>query len=1485
LSVNVGTVLAYLDLQDSLTSKLQLAANNVNQFANRVNAMGATMSRVGGQMQATGTMMTAALTVPLVGLGLKSATVFADFERGMNNVAAVSGATADEFAQLTAQAEELGRTTQYTARQAGEAMGFMSMAGFKANEILGAMPSVLQLAASAQLDMGRAADITTNILSGYGLAVEDLGHANDVLVKAFTSANTNLEQLGQAFKFAGPVAKSAGVSFESSAAAMALMGNAGIQASMAGTGLRGAITRLIDPTKQAADAMLAAGINAKDASGKLLPLDQIIQQLEPHAENTALMMEVFGLRAGPAMMALVSQGSDALRELTTELENSGGIAQRIAEVQMKGLKGAWYEAESAVEGLLIAIGKQLSPALSQLLLVISDVAYTLQNVFLPTIGSLPTPIQAIGLGLLAVTALIGPMTFILGTLVKGFGGLATAGAWVTKQMLQASGALTTYSIAARAAAAASVTTSTAMTTSATVTAAAGASAGVLGRVLGGVSAAFALLFSKVGLLIGAGVALSAWAATNASAVDGWKGKVAAAVPIVGQLGLIVNTLRLKFSDLTMPIKDATEKLKEFADQRAKMVEKNALSLPSAATARGIMNRADRAASGQSLVDELANSKAILAELTVEQRKNIDAGLALGKNVTEIAARIGKSQAVVELYSQGLDKAAESTKNVTKQTEDLEALLGKFNLITPTSMAKSLKEISDAMNLAVRQGAPLASVTALLIPAYDELQEKARQSGVGLDLVTKAKQSALIAAGLLTKDGVLPMRNALGSLVMTLPTVESGVDDATREFMHWQNEMGITASALRFFNDPVAKLSEDLTKQHQALNRLYSEYRAGRVMLGQYENAEKQVLKTTEDLLDAMGAGGMLDVLRSLRFTLPGMGFEAFNAILGETERVIGDNVTETKTWEQQLDKLGTSFSELARVADGSLGSIADAVAQVTSSLKLAKDGGDAFAVGLKALKAGETTEGITGMVAGLASVVAAFDAATSSANRFQNAVGGTLVGAQAGASLTGGNPLGAIVGGIAGFIGGLFKSTTGELNKLRNEILSSAGGMNELRKMADFANLSVERVLKAKSVEGMKREWEYLQKAVELMKKRIDDLGRSLESASTHNLALTAKMFREMSSLSGKEGMDAILGKFITDQTKNAADSLLAMVTNLNLTERTAGAAVGAMAKLFEELKVQGYTTREALEMIDPHIDALLKQFETMGIGGGEAFDRIRAQASYFADEGVAKVLDGVAGITDSITAFHNLRWLTPEMFADFSSGLVDARQQLVDMAKDAALARGEAVDLVAVGAQSLAALAPEIQRIWELKTDFGYAVDDATMKLIEEAEAAGLVGDQFRSSESLMTTAIKNLTTALEGLIVTLGGTLPQSAIDGARGVQDALNGINPPEIRIPFYYDEIGAPDATNSSSLNRAGGGVIPLRPYGTDRVNLWATPGEGIVSTYGMQRIGQEGLNAINSGGSFGGGETRVVFKLGRKVLVDEVIKTGPSRFKVHGVGSR
>ena len=371
-------------------------------------------AKFGSQATAAGQALSVGLTAPLVAVGALSAKSFLNFEQGMNKVAAVSGATEAEMAELTAIAKDLGATTSFSAAQAAEGLGFLAQAGFDATEAGRALPGVLQLAAAGGIELAAAADIATNVLAGYGLEVDQLARVNDVLAKASISTNTNVQQLGESFKFSGAVASSAGISFEEAGAAMALMGNAGIQAEMAGTSLQQAIFRLVKPTNEAAGVMEKLGIHGTDAHGRLLPLDQIVEQLEPHFKNTAAMATIFGSRAIKGMGALVAEGSDKLRALTTELEHAGGTAQEVADKKLAGLTGAWTRLQSATEGVFIEIGSRLSPVLERLAALLTDRVLPAVRGALEAFDRLSPGMQTAVIAATAVTAALGPLLIVVG---------------------------------------------------------------------------------------------------------------------------------------------------------------------------------------------------------------------------------------------------------------------------------------------------------------------------------------------------------------------------------------------------------------------------------------------------------------------------------------------------------------------------------------------------------------------------------------------------------------------------------------------------------------------------------------------------------------------------------------------------------------------------------------------------------------------------------------------------------------------------------------------------------------------------------------------------------------------------------------------------------------------------------------------------------------------------------------------------------------
>lgn len=410
-ATNTGLKTVVRDSQQSIRSLMDTADKSVRSLEN--------MSK---KMSRTGTILFTGISA----LTKKTIDSAASFEKSMRRVQAVSQATASEYQKLSVAALEMSTRTEHSAMAVAEGMNFMAMAGFNASQIMEAMPSVLQLASAGVMDLGTAADITTNILTGYGMEISELAHANDILVSAMTGANVDLQMLGESFKYAGPLAKAAGIEFSETAAMIALMGNAGIQGSMAGTSLRQAITNLLNPTKQARDIMDRLGVKTRDANDNLLSMTEILRQLEDSGASASDMMILFGQRAGPAMSALLGQGVDELERFQQRLEDSEGLATRIEAMMVDTAEGQKTIFKNTANAIRIIFGQDMIPYYRTAVFFLQGIADRIKQM---------EPAQR--MQIIRITAITGAVVGLVAVL--GFLGMAVAG--IVKGFLSFGGAI------------------------------------------------------------------------------------------------------------------------------------------------------------------------------------------------------------------------------------------------------------------------------------------------------------------------------------------------------------------------------------------------------------------------------------------------------------------------------------------------------------------------------------------------------------------------------------------------------------------------------------------------------------------------------------------------------------------------------------------------------------------------------------------------------------------------------------------------------------------------------------------------------------------------------------------------------------------------------------------------------------------------------------------------------------------------------------
>jgi TP901 family phage tail tape measure protein len=382
------------------------------------------------------TWQAAAVGAAAIGAGLVSSVKTAmDFEKAMSGVQAKVGGTAAEIDQLNKLARDLGRSTQFSASEAAAGMDFLAMAGFKTNEIIAAMPGLLNLAAAGNLELGTAADIASNILGGMNLEASETGRVADVLAKAATSSNVSVEMLGETFKYVAPIAAQAGASLEEMAAAAGLLGDAGIQGSEAGTGLRSVLLRLAAPPAQAASALDELGVATKDTAGNMRPFGDILKDVDKAmkdmnlgtADVLRLQTDLFGKTAvttGALLQQAAANGT--LEQKTKELMESQGAAAQMAETMNDNLAGAFKRLVSALEGFQIQLVSGTNPVLKTVVELLANLINVVTDGMerFPIFTGIIVTLVAAFAGLVAAAPFIAAFISVIGSLKVAMAGLA-----------------------------------------------------------------------------------------------------------------------------------------------------------------------------------------------------------------------------------------------------------------------------------------------------------------------------------------------------------------------------------------------------------------------------------------------------------------------------------------------------------------------------------------------------------------------------------------------------------------------------------------------------------------------------------------------------------------------------------------------------------------------------------------------------------------------------------------------------------------------------------------------------------------------------------------------------------------------------------------------------------------------------------------------------------------------------------------------------
>lgn len=437
MSFDVGTAIGYLDLDTSkFTKGFKSALGDLKTFSDSTTGISGKLTSLGSALTSVGSSLTKNVTIPLAGAGVAVTATAASFESAMSEVQAISGATGKDFEALTDKAKEMGAKTKFSASESAAALKYMAMAGWGTNSMLDGLEGVMQLAAASGEDLATTSDIVTDAMTAFGLSADQSTRFADVLAKTSSSANTNVALMGETFKYVAPVAGAMRYSIEDASVAIGLMANSGIKGSQAGTSLKNMLTNLAKPTDQIAWYMEKLNISLTDQAGNVKPLNQLLLDMRgsfaelTDAQKAEYAAGIAGKEGMSGLLAIVNSSQTDFDKLTDAINNSSGAAEKTATTMQNNLGGQLTILKSTLEGIAIAFGDLLLPAVKQF-------AGKLQDL-LNWVNSLSDSQKELIVKIAAIAAAIGPVLMVSGKLLTTLGKLPTtlAGAKTAFGVLQ-----------------------------------------------------------------------------------------------------------------------------------------------------------------------------------------------------------------------------------------------------------------------------------------------------------------------------------------------------------------------------------------------------------------------------------------------------------------------------------------------------------------------------------------------------------------------------------------------------------------------------------------------------------------------------------------------------------------------------------------------------------------------------------------------------------------------------------------------------------------------------------------------------------------------------------------------------------------------------------------------------------------------------------------------------------------------------------------
>lgn len=349
--MNVMELFVTLAIKDTAYKQgLKDAEGNASSSTSKIGGAFKAVGKVAKTAMAAGSAAAAAFTKTSIDSGM-------NFDTAMSQVAATMGTTVDKIGDVKAKAEEMGRTTKYTATEAAEGMNILAQAGLSADEQISGIGTVLNLASAGAMSLEESASYTAGAVKGFGDSMSNASYYADLMAKGATLANTDVRGLGEAFSGSAATAKNYGQAADSVTLSLLRLAEQNVTGSEASTALNRAMADLYTPTDDASKALDQLGVSAYKANGDAKDFNDLVDELNgslqgmtAEQKNNAL-ATIFTTQGLQAFNKMTASSDATVQKFWKGIQDSSSSAAQQAATQLDNLKGDITLLSSATEGL------------------------------------------------------------------------------------------------------------------------------------------------------------------------------------------------------------------------------------------------------------------------------------------------------------------------------------------------------------------------------------------------------------------------------------------------------------------------------------------------------------------------------------------------------------------------------------------------------------------------------------------------------------------------------------------------------------------------------------------------------------------------------------------------------------------------------------------------------------------------------------------------------------------------------------------------------------------------------------------------------------------------------------------------------------------------------------------------------------------------------------------------------------------------------